>query len=166
MDSTKVVSSELIKGLISKAELTPRKRTHLQLHEGGAGNPIQRVLNAVIPGSFIAPHCHPEQGKWEWLNILYGRIVVLIFDNDGRVIMRKVLAPNEECAIEIAGHQWHTVAALEPSLFFELKPGPFVFEKDKRFLESTPIEGDPSASACEEWYHNAQVGERFTEKKI
>ncbi|MCA9890695.1 MAG: WbuC family cupin fold metalloprotein, partial [Anaerolineae bacterium] len=72
-----------IDNLIRMAKKSSRKRTILRLHEHE--EPVQRMINAMIPGTYITPHKHENPDKVELFSILEGKCTVLHFDNRGEV---------------------------------------------------------------------------------
>lgn len=166
MNLTKNIDNKLIDEMILAAHEAPRKRVHKELHDRGTESPIQWFLNVIIPESFCAPHVHPEIGKWEWFQILCGKAVILLFDESGTVIDRIELTPDGTVGVEIPPQSWHTIAALEPSALLELKSGPYIQAIDKRFAEWAPLENQPLAKECEQWYRRAKVGEQFDFREI
>ncbi len=161
MNLNKSVTQSDIDELLTVAAESPRLRTHKELHERGADSPIQWFLNVICPGSYVAPHFHPEKGKWEWFQILRGRVAVLLFDNEGLVISRCELTADDTCGVEVPPEAWHTIVALEPAALLELKSGPYLVETDKVFAEWAPKEGEQKAHEFEKWYQAAQVGDHF-----
>lgn len=151
----KCITGEMLDELLEIAHNSPRRRTHKELHERGADAPIQWFLNVLVPGSYCAPHFHPEEGKWEWFQILRGKIAVLLFDDNGTVISRKELTPSDVCGVEVPPQAWHTIVALEPSVLLELKSGPYIQATDKIFASWAPCENEPHANEVESWYQSA-----------
>jgi hypothetical protein len=103
------VSSADLAALVVEAQNAPRKRMNLNLHST-LTDPVQRLLNAFEPGTYVRPHrrppgmagvqkaqgavfCHSDPGKWEFFAILHGRALVLAFDAAGVVLERHELAP-------------------------------------------------------------------------
>jgi len=157
----KIVTSSDLAALVREAQNTPRQRKNLNLHTTLA-DPVQRLLNAFEPGTYVRPHRHRDPGKWEFFAILQGRALVLAFDADGVVQERHELAPAGAVAvIEIAAGTWHTLAALEPgTLLLEVKPGPYTPAGPQDFAPWAPPEGTPAAVTLERWFHAARVGDR------
>jgi cupin fold WbuC family metalloprotein len=154
----KIVTSA---ALIGEAQNAPRKRKNLNLHPTLA-DPVQRLLNAFEPGSYVRPHRHADPGKWEFFAILQGRALVLAFDAAGVIQARHELTPAGAVPmIEIAAGTWHTLVALEPgTLLLEVKPGPYSPAGPQDFAPRAPPEGTPEAVALERWFQVARVGER------
>jgi cupin fold WbuC family metalloprotein len=154
----KSIDQALLATLAQEAAAAPRRRKNHNLHPQ-LSDPVQRLLNAVQPGSYVRPHRHAGD-RWELFLALQGAFAVLTFDGDGRVTARYDLrAGGPLMAVEIPGGTIHAVVALEPdSVFFETKPGPYAALSDKDFAAWAPVEGDRSASALEAWYRTAQPG--------
>ncbi|MGA8322255.1 MAG: WbuC family cupin fold metalloprotein [Xanthobacteraceae bacterium] len=55
-----VVDAMAIAELLGKAASSERKRAHLLLH-GGHHDPVQRMVIALEPGTYVRPHRHSEQ---------------------------------------------------------------------------------------------------------
>lgn len=155
------VSSAELAALVVEAQNAPRKRKNLNLHPTLA-DPVQRLLNAFEPGTYVRPHRHSDPGKWELFAILRGRALVLAFDAAGIVQERHELAPAGAAqVIEIAAGTWHTLAALESgTLLLEVKPGPYTPAGPQDFAPWAPPEGTPGAVTLERWFQAACVGDR------
>lgn len=156
----KIVTRAELAALVGEARHAPRRRKNLNLHPT-LSDPVQRLLNAFEPGSYVRPHRHANPDKWEFFTILQGRALVLAFDADGIVQERHELAPDAVPVIEIAAGTWHTLAALESgTLLLEVKPGPYIPAGPQDFAAWAPTEGSPEAVALERWFHAARVGDR------
>lgn len=135
----------LIVDLCARSRQSARLRAHHNLHPTLA-DPIQRVVMAVQPGSYVRPHRHRD-GIWELFALLRGRVALLMFDHAGRVIDRTELAPGGTSGAQFPPRVWHALAALEPdTVLMEVKPGPYVAETDKEFAAWAPAEGDAAAA--------------------
>ena len=155
-------SRQRLDDLLEQAARRPRRRLNLNLHPE-LTDPVQRLFNAIAPGSYVRPHRH-DPSRWELFVVFSGRAVVLSFDDDGIVTGRAELSPDgPELAVEIAGGVGHTVAALgEETLLLEVKPGPYHALSDKDFAPWAPAEDEPASATLERRYRTAQVGERLT----
>ena len=145
----KIVSSKLLSELSQKAALLPRKRLNLNFHEE-LTDPINRMLNAFEPGTYIQPHKHENPDKREVFIILKGALVVVIYDESGNPIDFVLLDPQKGTyAIEIPPRVWHSVISLESgTVVYEIKDGPYLPISDKNFASWAPKEGDPK---CDEY---------------
>ena len=162
---TKNITTDFLNDLNAKAKTSDRKRTHFNLHPE-LSDPVQRLIMAIEPGSYIRPHRHPEKGKWELFIILKGSAVILVFDDHGRVTDRFELSetgPNH--AVEIPEQTWHTLAAAESgTIMLEVKPGPYVPLMEKDFASWAPTEGHEQAAWFAKRFRTCAAGERIGEK--
>jgi len=159
----KLFDEALLDGLVSKAKTSVRLRANYNAH-ASLDDPVQRLFIAIEPGSYVQPHRHPEQEKWEFFMLLRGHLVVLLFDDQGQVIRREELSPGGSVyGFEIPPNCWHCVVALASgSVFFEVKRGPYTPLSDKDFAGWAPREGDPGCGGFVEWAVSAQPGDVFT----
>ena len=154
------LDAHAIDELVTRARSSPRRRLNLNLHPE-LSDPIQRLLNAGEPGSYVRPHRHVAE-RWELFVVLRGRIDVLLFSDEGVVTQRFALEEGSGVA-QIPGGQCHALAFKEPgSVALEIKPGPYDPSSDKNFASWAPHEEDPGARQCESWLASAEVGQRWT----
>jgi cupin fold WbuC family metalloprotein len=141
------VTNHLLKSLSAEASTSARKRKNHNFHTIES-DPLQRMLNAVEPGSYVRPHKHSNPDKREVFIILKGRMVVVEFDEKGEVSDHILLdASLGNYAAEITPASWHTVISLEiGSVYYEIKDGPYDFNTDKTFADWAPAEGTPEAN--------------------
>ena len=153
----KIISDQLLSELSQKAAQLPRKRLNLNFHEELA-DPINRMLNAFEPGTYIQPHKHENPDKREVFIILKGALVVVIYDESGNPIDFVLLDPQKGTyAIEIPPRVWHSVISLESgTVVYEIKDGPYLPIPDKNFASWAPKEGDPN---CDEYL--ARLTEKY-----
>lgn len=143
----KIISDQTLSELSQKAALLPRKRLNLNYHEDLA-DPINRMLNAFEPGTYIQPHKHENPDKREVFIILRGSLVVAIFDEAGNPTDFVLLDTKQgNYAIEIPPGCWHSVISLERgTVVYEIKDGPYILISDKNFASWAPKEGDENCS--------------------
>ena len=142
-DGVASISDTTCDRLLQDALMSPRKRAHLLLHESHA-DPIQRLLVAFAPGSYIQPHRHPEQ--WEMVLLIRGTFALFTFSNAGEITGRTELTTTTVPVLQIPAGTWHTFVAVTPqALLLELKPGPY---RTAEFLDAFSSETDPSAPHC------------------
>jgi cupin fold WbuC family metalloprotein len=148
MSQIKYITDELLNATSAKAKLSPRLRMNHNFHEDYA-DPINRMLNALEPGTYCRPHKHEDPDKNEVFLVLKGKMAVLIFDEEGNVTETYTFAPAEGThGIDIPPRIWHTLVCLEPgSVAYEIKDGPYVKPIDKNFASWAPEEGSPEASS-------------------
>ncbi|MDD5697602.1 MAG: WbuC family cupin fold metalloprotein [Victivallaceae bacterium] len=158
----RIIDRDFMDGLSARARAGERKRAHSNLHQS-LEEDIHRLCMGAEPGTFVRPHRHFAAGKWELLIILRGKIAVLLFDKDGRVLERiELTAGGDVCAVEIPAATWHAFTALESgSAVMEIKRGPYTPPAAGDWLAGTPAEGEAGASELENWYHHARSGDKL-----
>ena len=117
------INKELLDNLFEQAKENPRLRQNLDLRTSSADN-SQRMLNALLPGTVVPIHRHPQ--STENVFLLCGKIVEVICDENGNEIERIHLDPtvgNYGCVVPQGA--WHTVEVLEPSVIYEAKDGKY-----------------------------------------
>ena len=98
----KIINEQLLDETQAKALQSPRLRMNYNFHER-LDDPINRLLNAMEPGTYLRPHRH--------LNITE----------------KTILNPKEGAyGAEIKAGTWHGLLVLESgSVIYEIKQGPF-----------------------------------------
>jgi cupin fold WbuC family metalloprotein len=140
----RTISQDLIADLIAQAGQSPRKRTIYRLHEHE--EPVQRMVNALVPGTYTQPHKHENPDKVELFSILVGKLAILQFSNAGVVENVHVLDAAGPLRIaDIAPRTYHALIALEPSAVVEIIQGPYDARTHKQFAPWSPAEDDPAA---------------------
>ena len=142
----KKYSAETIAALIQSAKKSPRKRSHLNIHES-EHETIQRLLIALEPDTYITPHFHPESEKKELLTLIQGSCLALTFLPDGS-IKDSLILNSSNPIIEFPSLTWHSLICLEPeTVVLEVKTGPYIPLEDKHFAEWAPKEGSPNCTS-------------------
>lgn len=142
----KTINKKTLDNLCSDAKGSDRQRKNLNYHSAFS-DPINRMLNAVEPGSYVQPHKHENPDKREVFILLKGRMAVVFFDNNGRITSHIILDNQEQFGVEIPPSVWHTVIALQPgTVVYEVKDGPYFPDDDKNFASWAPKEGDDGAA--------------------
>lgn len=133
MDTLKI-NKEFLESLLSQVKDNPRLRQNYDIRTCEEDK-SQRMLNALMPGTEVAIHRHPDSS--ESVVCLCGRMDVVVYDEvvtyvqDGEDKMRKVsyneterisLAPVEgKFGCSIPKGAWHTIEVFEPTVIFEAK---------------------------------------------
>ncbi len=142
------IDLELIQRKACDARRSPRRREIHIFHEGDA-DPLQRMLNALQPGSYIRPHRHLDPPKSESVVLLQGMLGYVSFMADGTPDEESLLLLERERGVhgcDIRPGVWHTIFALAPdTVIFEVKPGPYSPANDKDFAPWAPQEHSPDA---------------------
>jgi len=151
--STQTVEKAEIERLFAEAAKSPRKRSHLLLHEGHHDQ-VQRLLIAAQPGTYVRPHQHTKQ--WEMLTLLRGRVEVLIFDEQ-TILTRRMVLDSSSPVAQIAQSAWHGCLIKAPdTIVLEVKPGPY---QPNEFAPWAPEEGTAEAAALFSRMQTMRIGE-------
>ena len=142
--SLRSISQIEIDELIRQAKQTPRQRQIFRLHEHH--EPVQRMVNALIPGTYVTPHKHENPDKVELFNILKGTLAVLQFNETGDVeVVVRLEARGNTKIIDIPPRTYHTIIPLEPTAVLEIIQGPYDATTHKVFASWAPKEDDSKA---------------------
>lgn len=117
------INKEFLGKLFEQAVENPRLRQSYDLRTSSDDN-SQRILNALLPGTVVPIHRHPNSN--ENVLLLGGKLVEIIYDENGKEEERIHLDPtigNYGCVIPPG--TWHTVEVLEPSVIYEAKDGKY-----------------------------------------
>ncbi len=139
----KRIDTRLLDEVSAQAKVNPRLRMNYNFHQK-LDDPVNRMLNAIEPGTYARPHRHLDPPKIESFVLLRGALDLLIFDDEGNVIQRERLShASGMYGMDIEPGIWHTVVAIEPdTVMFEVKTGPYVAINDKDFAPWSPEPDD------------------------
>lgn len=134
------IDNKFISKLLSEAAENPRLRQNYDLRTSSDDN-SQRMLNALLPGTVVPIHRHPN--STENVLLLYGKLVEVLYEEarpgDGieqkqdKAIGRRlhetariVMDPSSgSYGCVVPAGTWHTVEVLEPSVIYESKDGKY-----------------------------------------
>ncbi len=140
------IDKKLINDLFDKAIVSERKRMNYDLRTS-SNDGSQRMLNALLPGSIVPIHRHPNSN--ENVLLLCGKLVEVIYDAEGKEIERIHIDPsvgNFGCVVPAGA--WHTVEVLEPSVIYEAKDGRYGQDGSETLEEyKAKLAQDPSQSS-------------------
>lgn len=130
------IDNAILDRTVAQAEVSPRRRMIHRYHEHP--DPVQRMLNAIEPDSYIMPHKHEDPDKVEVFLALRGRALVASFTEKGDLLDCVEISPNgPNYGAEIQPRTWHAVLALEPgTVLYEVLEGPYIETTHKTFAES------------------------------
>lgn len=127
------INKNLISELFDKALTNPRLRQNYDLRtspdDGG-----QRMLNALMPGTQVPIHRHPNSN--ENVLLICGKLIEIVYDNDSNEVERIHLDPsvgNFGCVVPAGA--WYIVEVLEPSIIYEVKDGKYGEDGTETFDE-------------------------------
>jgi cupin fold WbuC family metalloprotein len=145
MNNVLAVDVAMIDDLLAQAKASPRQRKNLNFHERET-HPCQRLLNAIVPGSYVRPHRHVLENKEEFMMIVRGCLGVILYDELGNVTGKMKLEENGPVrAVSIPIGVYHTAVALKPTVIFEAKGGPYAPHRPEELAPFAPAEGSPEA---------------------
>ena len=138
------INSQLIDSVIDQARTSPRLRMNYNFHPE-LSDPVQRLLNALEPWTYIRPHKHTT--KEESFVLLRGTILAVTFNDDGTIRDHAVLSQATGIfGLEFEENTFHMLTSLETgSAVFEIKEGPFVPHTEGSSAPWAPKEGTPEA---------------------
>lgn len=142
---TTLIDNALLDALSAEARTAARGRKNRNFHTANDA-PAQRLLNAIEPGSYVAPHRH--LAKDESMLMLRGRLGLVLFDDAGAVQRTAILgADGEALGVDLPRGTWHSVLALDTgTVFFEAKAGPYEPLSAEERASWAPAEGDAGAA--------------------
>lgn len=148
VDELILVNDALLDEVSSTAQTSIRRRKNRNFHLTDEAV-CHRLLNAIEPGSYVAPHRHLDVNKAETMLVLRGCLGLVIFGGSGEVKQTVELKAGGACfGVDIPPDVWHSVLGLVPgTVFFEAKAGPYVPLNEGERAPWAPIEGDSAASA-------------------
>lgn len=145
-----VADAALLRLKAGHAAANPRLREIHCFHHADAAL-LQRMLNAMQPGSYGRPHRRLAPAKDEGFVLLQGRAGVAVFEDDGSLLPESLVLLDRErgaLAADVRAGTWHTVLALAPdTVLYEVKNGPYAAIDDKDFAPRAPAPDTAAARA-------------------
>ena len=122
-----VINKKLLDETTERAKQSPRLRMNYNFHET-LDDPVNRLLNAMEPNTYLRPHRHCNPDKNEIFLLLRGKVAVFLFDDHGGITEMLLLDLLGGCyGVEIPPGIWHGLLVLESgSVIYEMKEGPFI----------------------------------------
>ena len=118
-----LIDKQLLDGVTAAARGSERLRMNYNLHES-LDAPVQRMLNALEPGTVLPVHRHRHTA--ETYILLRGRIDVMFYNDEGAEVQRFALDPMQGgYGVHIPQGQWHTLDVKESAVIMEVKQGPY-----------------------------------------
>ncbi len=123
----KLITERLLDEVSSEAQESSRLRMNYNFHDT-LDAPVQRMLNALEPGTYLPPHRHANPDREEMYLVLRGKLLTIFFDDEGKVTDKVELSPAEgRYGIEIPAGVWHSIVVLEKgTVIYEAKQGPYI----------------------------------------
>ena len=151
MVSPRFLDKSLFDDLAEKAAGNPRGRQHHNLHQ--MQESCHRMVVGLQPSTYVPPHRHLSSEKAETLLVLRGALGVLIFDEGGQVLDKRVLqAGGDSLGVDLPPGVFHALVVLEPdSLMFECKAGPYQPVGDGELAHWAPRESESGVAEYQAW---------------
>ena len=142
----RLITQQLLDDLLAKAAASPRLRVQYNFHE--LEDPVQRMLNAIVPGSYVTPHKHENPDKVELIAPLVGKAAMFQYDEAGEITEMHIMSPEDGVrGVDIPPRSYHNFVALTPCVVLEIIQGPYRAETHKKFAPFDPLEGSPECAA-------------------
>ncbi|MDR2118965.1 MAG: WbuC family cupin fold metalloprotein [Tannerellaceae bacterium] len=142
----KIIDENLLNETTEKAKRSPRLRMNHNFHEC-LDEPVNRLINAMEPGTYLRPHRHINPDRDEAFLILRGKTAVFIFNELGNIEEQLLLDPQSGVyGAEIKAGVWHGLIVLETgTVLYEIKNGPYVPVSPANFAPWSPEPEDTGA---------------------
>lgn len=131
----RLINQAQIDSLYRDAEMSGRLRSHYLMHSSH-GDRVQRLLIALVKGSYVEPHCHELPHQWEMFTVIEGQLKVSLYSIHGEIINSFIVGDDADSRIvEFSPGDIHSVECLSlKALMLEVKEGPF----DPAYAKSFP----------------------------
>ena len=122
----KVIDKALLDKVSQQAKVNSRLRMNHNFHKE-MDEPVQRLLNALEPNTYLPPHRHLHSEKQEIFLVLRGAVLTFLFDDEGDITQTFEINPLKgNYGMEIDPSIWHSFVVLEKeTVIYEIKEGPF-----------------------------------------
>ena len=135
-----MIDKEFLGQLLLQAAENPRKRVNYDMRtspEDGS----QRMLNAMLPGTEVAVHRHPNSN--ENVILITGKMHEILYEEleeNGKNVLHETERLYLCSAEGLYGCQvpkgvWHTVEVIEPSVIYEAKDGKYGEDGSENWIE-------------------------------
>ena len=151
MAGPRFLDQTLFGTLAEQAAASPRQRQHHNFHQ--MEEPCHRMAVGLQPDTYIPPHRHLSADKAEALLVLKGRLGLLIFNDSGEVLDKRVLEAGGACiGVDLPPGVFHALVVLEAdSILFECKAGPYKPVDEGEQASWAPREGEPDVADYQAW---------------
>ena len=120
------INNELVEQIIGEARQSQRHMARLLLHFDHE-DPVQEMLIAMGRDCMVTPN--RSVGRSESLNVVKGELLLIVFDDNGKVVQRVEMGPvgsGKVFLYRLSSTPWHTMIPLsEIVVVHEVIEGPF-----------------------------------------
>ena len=140
------IDDTLLFEVADKARQAPRLRINYNFHRT-TDEAVNRLLNVMNRGSYLPVHRHLSPDRTESCVVVKGKIGLMIYDDSGREVERRVIGPDCGCyGFDIEAGVWHGLVVLEDdTTLFEIKQGPYAPITSENLAPWTPAVEDKQA---------------------
>lgn len=140
------IDDALLSAVADKARVAPRLRINYNFHRT-TDEAVNRLLNVMNRGSYLPVHRHFSPDRTESCVVVKGKIGLMIYDDSGRELERRVIGPDCGCyGFDIEAGVWHGLVVLEnDTTLFEIKQGPYAPITPENLAPWTPAADDKQA---------------------
>lgn len=151
MSGPRFLDQSLFVDLAEKAAKNPRGRQHHSFHQ--MEESCHRLVVGMQPGTYIPPHRHLSADKAECLLVLKGALGLLVFDENGCVLSKRLMQAGGDClGVDLPSGVFHGLVVLAPdTLMFECKSGPYQPLSEAECAHWAPREGEAGAAEYHAW---------------
>ena len=125
------INNELVDQIIGEAKQSQRHMARLLMHFDHE-DPVQEMLIAMGRDCAVMPNRSP--GRSESLQIVKGELLLIVFDDNGKVVSRVKMGPagsDKVFLYRLSSTPWHTMIPLsEIVIVHEVIEGPFSNSSD------------------------------------
>ncbi|PKP41807.1 MAG: cupin fold metalloprotein, WbuC family [Bacteroidetes bacterium HGW-Bacteroidetes-10] len=128
------IDDRLLDMVGSEAKASTRLRMNYNIHKS-LDAPVQRLLNALEPGSVLPVHRHRNTD--ETYIVLRGAIKVMFYNYKGELQESCIFDPCDgNYGVNIPAGTWHNLEVLaRGTVIFEVKEGPYAASAPEDILE-------------------------------
>ncbi|WP_337883460.1 WbuC family cupin fold metalloprotein [Chromobacterium haemolyticum] len=165
--TSKLISNDCIEAVIEESKSAPRKRTPILIHRSYDEIP-QRFVNCMASDSYIKPHKHESDNQWELLTWISGEMLVIIFDDAGKILNKVEISQYCNRVIEIPQNLYHSYVPLSDCAYLEIRNCSFTYgrpEVDRTFADWAPDEGEHEVKNFTTWLKEADIGKRYEQER-
>ncbi len=159
VNGIKMIKKDDIDKALIYASTLARKRAPIRIHRNFDEVP-QRFVNCLNPQTYIRPHMHKTLTQWELMCWLSGEIIILFFDEQGKVTNRILINEKNVRVVEIPPLRYHTILAIEKGAYLEVRNCRYNPSIDRVYAGWAPIEENTVlVEAYQKRLYAAKVGD-------
>jgi cupin fold WbuC family metalloprotein len=148
------LTPEIFRETLERATASPRRRAIYCFHKPDES--FQRMINVCLYDTCVQPHMHENPSQVEVFSLLYGRMGVLTFNDEGKIESKVLLEETGGKIAEIPPATWHSLVVVSPmAVVYELNNTKYNPLTHKTFAPWAPSEDSPEAPTYRDWLRSA-----------